>query len=71
MIHIIVDTPYCIYSYSKHERITMYKNIEKKNIIELKNLVEYQEGQTLIMPKGIAHFVYGEHKFKMQLIASF
>lgn len=25
----------------------MYKNIEKKNIIELKNLVEYQEGQVV------------------------
>lgn len=29
------------------------------------------EGQTLIMPKGIPHAVYGEERFKMQLIVSF
>ncbi len=29
------------------------------------------EGETLIMPKGILHAVYGEERFKMQLIVSF
>ena len=29
------------------------------------------EGETLIMPKDIPHAVYGEEKFKMQLIISF
>lgn len=29
------------------------------------------EGETLIMPKGIAHAVYGEERFKMQLTVSF
>ncbi len=29
------------------------------------------EGETLIMPKGIPHVVYGEERFKMQLIVSF
>ena len=29
------------------------------------------EGETLIMPKDIPHAVYGEKKFKMQLIVSF
>lgn len=29
------------------------------------------EGETLIMPKGIPHAVYGEEKFKMQLTVSF
>ncbi len=29
------------------------------------------EGETLVMPKGIPHSVYGEEKFKMQLIVSF
>ena len=28
------------------------------------------EGETLIMPKDIPHAVYGEEKFKMQLIVS-
>lgn len=29
------------------------------------------EGETLIMPKGIPHAVYGQEAFKMQLIVSF
>lgn len=29
------------------------------------------EGETLIMPKDIPHAVFGEEKFKMQLIVSF
>lgn len=30
-----------------------------------------KEGETLIMPKGIPHAVFGEERFKMQLIVSF
>ena len=30
-----------------------------------------EAGETLIMPKGIPHAVYGEEKFKMQLTVSF
>ncbi len=30
-----------------------------------------KEGETLIMPKDIPHAVYGEERFKMQLIVSF
>lgn len=29
------------------------------------------KGETLIMPKGIPHAVFGEERFKMQLIVSF
>lgn len=107
----------------------MYKNIVKKEKVELKNLVAYQEGQvvsktlvqndyvsvtlfsfdkgeeisthasggdamvtvlegtgkftiggdvfilkegeTIIMPKGVPHAVYGQEKFKMELVVSF
>ena len=107
----------------------MYKNVEKKTKIELKDLVSYQEGQvvsktlvqndyvsmtifsfdkgeeisthaaggdamvtvlegkgrftvadevfylekgeTLVMPKDIPHAVYGEERFKMQLVVSY
>lgn len=49
----------------------MYKNIEKEKVLELKNLVEYQEGQTIIMPKDIPHSVYGEERSKMLLVVSF
>lgn len=30
-----------------------------------------EEGETMIMPKGIPHAVYGEERFKMQLVVSF
>ena len=107
----------------------MYKNIEKKVALQLKDLVSYQDGQivsktlvqndavsmtlfsfdrgeeisthaaggdamvtvlegtgrftvggevfllhegdTLIMPKDVPHAVYGQERFKMQLIVSF
>lgn len=107
----------------------MYKNIEKKTKLNLKDLIDYQDGQvvsktlvqndvvsmtlfsfdkgeeisthaaggdamvtvldgtgrftvggdvfilnegeTLIMPKNIPHAVFGEEKFKMQLVVSF
>ena len=29
------------------------------------------EGETVIMPKGIPHAVYGEEEFKMLLVVSF
>lgn len=107
----------------------MYKNIEKRGIVELKEQVQYQPGQivsktlvqnrlmsmtlfafekdeeisthaaggdamatvlegvgrftvggkvfllhageTIVMPKDIPHAVYGEERFKMQLVVSF
>ena len=107
----------------------MYKTIEKQKVLQLKDLVEYQDGQvvsrtlvqndyvsmtlfsfdkdeeisthaaggdamvtvlegtgrfavggevfilsagdTLIMPKDIPHAVYGQERFKMQLVVSF
>lgn len=35
---------------------------------EVSNL---EQGETLIMPKDIPHAVYGEERFKMQLVVSF
>ena len=103
----------------------MYKNIAKKEKLELKSLVDYQEGQvvsknkavsitlfafdkgeeisthasggdamvtvlegtgrftiggdvfilnegeTIVMPKDVPHAVFGEEKFKMELVVSF
>lgn len=34
-------------------------------------VLHLNEGETLIMPKDIPHAVYGETRFKMQLIVSF
>lgn len=30
-----------------------------------------KEGETLVMPKDVPHAVYGEERFKMQLVVSF
>ena len=30
-----------------------------------------EEGETLVMPKDVPHAVYGEERFKMQLVVSF
>ena len=107
----------------------MYKNIEKKQVIDLKDLVEYQDGQvvsktlvqndyvsvtifsfdkgeeisthasggdamvtvldgtgkftigghvfilktgdSIVMPKDVPHAVFGEERFKMELVVSF
>ena len=49
----------------------MYKNINKKEVLELKNIVYYQKWQTVIMLKDEPHSVYGEKKFKMLLVVSF
>ena len=35
------------------------------------NVFYLEAGQTLIMPKDIPHAVYGEERFKMQLIVSY
>lgn len=46
--------------------------LEGKGRFTVANDVFYLEaGQTLIMPKDIPHAVYGEERFKMQLIVSF
>ena len=34
-------------------------------------VVILSEGETLIMPKNIPHAVYGEERFKMQLVVSY
>lgn len=41
----------------------MYKNINKEEVLELKNTVDYQKDEP--------HSVYGEEKFKMLLVVSF
>ena len=30
-----------------------------------------KEGETIIMPKDVPHAVYGQEKFKMELVVSF
>lgn len=69
-----------IFSFDKGEEISthaaagdaMVTVLEGKGRFTVGSDVFYLEaGETLIMPKDIPHAVYGEEKFKMQLIVSF
>ena len=69
-----------IFSFDKDEEISthaaggdaMVTVLEGKGRFTVSDEVFYLEaGETLIMPKDIPHAVYGEEKFKMQLIVSF
>lgn len=69
-----------IFSFDKGEEISthaaggdaMVTVLEGKGRFTVAGNVFYLEaGQTLIMPKEIPHAVYGEEKFKMQLVVSY
>lgn len=69
-----------IFSFDKGEEISAHKAggdamvtvPEGKGRFTVADEVFYPEaGETLIMPKDIPHAVYGEERFKMQLIVSF
>ena len=69
-----------IFSFDKGEEISthaaggdaMVTVLEGKGRFTVAEDVFYLEaGETLIMPKNIPHAVYGEEKFKMQLVVSF
>ena len=69
-----------IFSFDKGEEISthaaggdaMVTVLEGRGRFTVADDIFYLEaGQTLIMPKGIPHSVYGEERFKMQLIVSF
>ena len=69
-----------IFSFDKDEEISTHASggdamvtvLEGKGRFTVADEVFYLEaGETLIMPKGIPHAVYGEEKFKMLLTVSF
>lgn len=69
-----------IFSFDKGEEISthaaggdaMVTVLEGKGRFTVADDVFYiEEGDTLIMPKDIPHAVYGEERFKMQLVVSF
>ena len=69
-----------LFSFDKGEEISahaaggdaMVTVLEGKGRFTVGGEVFYLEaGETLIMPKDIPHAVYGEERFKMQLIVSF
>ena len=69
-----------LFSFDKGEEISTHSSggdamvtvLEGKGRFTVAEDVFYlEEGDTLIIPKGIPHAVYGEERFKMQLIVSF
>lgn len=69
-----------LFSFDKGEEISTHSSggdamvtvLEGKGRFTVAEDVFYlEEGDTLIMPKGIPHAVYGEERFKMQLIVLF
>ena len=69
-----------IFSFDKGEKISthaaggdaMVTVLEGKGRFTVADEVFYlEEGETLIMPKDIPHAVYGEERFKMQLVVSY
>ncbi len=48
--------------------VTVLEGVGKFTVDE--EIFILNEGETLIMPKDVPHSVYGEEKFKMQLIVS-
>ena len=69
-----------IFSFDKGEKISthaasgdaMVTVLEGKGRFTVGGEVFYLEaGETLIMPKDIPHAVYGEERFKMQLVVSY
>ena len=69
-----------LFSFDKGEEISTHSSggdamvtvLEGKGRFTVAEDVFYlEEGDTLIMPTGIPHAVYGEERFKMQLIVSF
>ena len=69
-----------IFSFDKGEEISSHASGGDAMVTVLEGIGKFtvggeefilKEGETLIMPKGIPHAVYGEEKFKMQLTVSF
>lgn len=69
-----------VFSFDKGEKISthaaagdaMVTVLEGKGRFTVADEVFFlEEGETLIMPKNIPHAVYGEEKFKMQLVVSY
>lgn len=69
-----------IFSFDKGEEISSHSSGGDAMVTVLEGTGKFtvggeeftlNEGETLIMPKGIPHAVYGEEKFKMQLTVSF
>ena len=69
-----------LFSFDKGEEISTHASGGDARVIVLEGTGRFtvggevfllNEGEALIMPKDVPHAVYGEERFKMQLIVSF
>ena len=69
-----------VFSFDKGEEISSHSSdgdamvtvLEGKGKFTIGENVYYlKEGETIVMPKGIPHSVFGEEMFKMLLVVSF
>jgi len=69
-----------LFSFDKGEEISTHESSGDAMVTVLEGTGKFtvggqvfilNEGETLIMPKGVPHAVYGEERFKMQLTVSF
>lgn len=69
-----------LFSFDKGEEISTHASGGDAMVTVLEGIGKFtvggevfilNEGETLIMPKGVPHAVYGEEQFKMQLTVSF
>ena len=69
-----------LFSFDKGEEISTHAAAGDAMVTVLEGVGKFKvggkefilkEGETIIMPKDVPHAVYGEEKFKMQLIVSY
>ncbi len=69
-----------VFSFDKDEEISTHASGGDAMVTVLEGVGRFtvgdqvfvlKEGETLVMPKGIPHAVYGEERFKMQLTVTF
>ena len=69
-----------LFAFDKYEEISTHESSGDAMVTVLEGTGRFtvggevyilEKGETLIMPKGIPHAVYGQERFKMQLVVSF
>ncbi len=69
-----------LFSFDKHEEISTHASCGDALVTVLDGVGKFtvggeefilKEGESLVMPQGIPHAVFGEEKFKMMLVVSF
>ena len=60
-----------IFSFDKGEEISTHASGGDAMVTVLEGTGRFTIGETIVMPKDVPHAVFGEEKFKMELVVSF